>query len=107
MPHPSKRKGHVYERELFKKLQEAGFRAERAWGSNGAALGEHEEVDLVFTDRRGGRWKVQAKRRKSLPAYLKPHEEVDTVVIREDRGEDLAIVPLYTLLKLIAQSSTR
>lgn len=104
MPSKSKRKGNTYERELVERLRGEGFDAERAWGSNGAALGEHEEVDLRFESGDGRRWKVQAKRRAKLPAYLKPSEHVDMVIAREDRGEDLVVVPLYLFLELVRES---
>lgn len=108
MPHPSKRKGHVYERELVEKLERAGYKAERAWGSNGAAFGEHEEVDVRFdhpNSKRPKQWLVQAKRRKSIPSYIRPSDDVDMVILREDRGKDLAVVPLYLLLDLIHKST--
>ena len=47
MTHPSKVKGNNYERELVKEAQAKGLEAERAYASNGKALGECEEVDLI------------------------------------------------------------
>lgn len=101
MSHPSKVKGHSYERELVSKLNDEGLRAERAWGSNGEAMGEAPDVDVRFWDRGGRKWTVQAKRRKALPSYLKPSEDVDMVVMRQDRGQDLCVIPLPRLLELI------
>lgn len=99
MSHPSKAKGNSFERELVADLEVQGFPAERAWGSNGAAMGEHPEVDVRFQG--GGRkWTVQAKRRKSIPAYLKP-TDTDIVVVRADRDISYAVVPLSLLLELI------
>jgi Holliday junction resolvase len=38
MPHPSKRKGNRFERELVKAFEAAGLQAERAWGSNASRI---------------------------------------------------------------------
>ena len=57
MPSKSKAKGNRFERQIVKDIEKAGKEAKRAWGSNGAALGMHEEVDvLIDTD-----FKIQAK----------------------------------------------
>ena len=98
MSHPSKRKGNAFERELVNLAQGWGFSAQRAWGSNGRSLGMHDEVDLLIEE-----YKVQAKRRKTLPKYLKC-EHTDIVAFREDRGETYALMSMdkfLTLLKMI------
>ena len=56
-----KRKGSNFERELVNEAKERGLNAERAYASNGRALGEAEEVDLMVNGCR-----IQAKRRKAL-----------------------------------------
>ena len=96
MSHPSKTKGNGFEREIVNIARERGLTAERAYASNGKALGESEQVDVVIQGCR-----IQAKRRKCLPAYLQIPEGCDAVVFRQDRGEPLALVPLETLLTLI------
>ncbi|MCA1807351.1 MAG: hypothetical protein LC687_05845 [Actinobacteria bacterium] len=106
MAHPSKNKGNGYERELVEKLKRKGFEAERARGSDGRAFGESEDVDLKFRLGKGeAYWLVQAKRRKALASYLNVTDTVDMVIMRGDRGPDLAVVPLYLLLGLIRESS--
>ncbi len=97
MSHPSKRKGNAFERELVKEAQGWGFSAQRAWGSNGRSLGMHDEVDLLIED-----VKVQAKRRKTLPKYLKC-EHTDIVCFREDRGETYTLLKHKDYLKLLKQ----
>ena len=85
----SKRKGTGYENELVKKLIEAGFsNVKRAWGSDGRSLGLEPDVDIVAEDyfvheRRS--FKVQAKRRKVIPKWLRMGN-CDLVMFREDRG---------------------
>ena len=37
-------------------------------------------------------YKIQAKVRKKLPAYLIPSKEVDAVVFKQDRGEVLMLI---------------
>ena len=94
MAHPSKRKGNEFERELVGLAEAAGRDAKRAWGSNGEALGHHAEVDLLIDGQR-----VQAKRRKALPAYLIPSEHVDVVIARGDRAEPIVVMRWEDWLK--------
>ena len=90
MPSPSKAKGNRFEREIVNKAVQSGLTAKRAWGSNGASLGMHEEVDLVIG--KEPEIKIQAKCRKSLASFLQPTEHVDAVVCKQDRGETLIIL---------------
>lgn len=96
MSHPSKTKGNSFERELVNKAKEKGLSAERAYASNGRALGESEEVDCVIEGCR-----IQAKRRKTLPAYLQIPEGCDAVAFRQDRGPTLVLIHLATLFDKI------
>lgn len=96
MTHPSKRKGNTYERELVKQAIASGLPAERAYASNGRALGHGEEVDLLV----GGK-RIQAKRRKSIASFMRPTEQVDAVTIRQDRGETLVVVTWWEYLDLV------
>lgn len=95
MPSSSKRKGNAFEVELVKQAQGWGFSSQRAWGSNGKSLGMHEEVDLLIEE-----FKVQAKRRKTLPKYLKC-EHTDIVTFREDRGETYTLLKHETFLNIL------
>tara|TARA_R100000808_G_C2155003_1_gene166593 strand:+ start:535 stop:855 length:321 start_codon:yes stop_codon:yes gene_type:complete len=88
MTHPSKQKGNRFERQIVEKAKSYGVGAERAWGSNGRALGMHEEVDVLLE----GDLRVQAKCRKKIANWLKPSEEVDAVAVKEDRGETYIIL---------------
>lgn len=105
MPHPSKRKGNRYERELRDAFHEAGLRCVRAWGSNGCALTMDDgtpctsDVDLLVE----GRLKVQAKRRKAVAAYLKPPDGAHMAMIREDRGETLAVIPMHLFVRMLTK----
>lgn len=99
MAHASKRKGDRFERELVNEAKDAGVFAQRAFMSNGRALGEAETVDVALGDQ--GEWTVQAKRRKRIAKYLKPPEGCDLVALREDRGESLVVLPFSTFLTLI------
>lgn len=96
MPSPSKAKGNAYEREIVNKARELGLHAIRAWGSDGRSLGLHEGVDLVIEG-----LTVQAKRRKAIADYIRPDDDVDLQVIRQDRGESYAIMRLDDLFKLL------
>jgi len=90
MPSKSKAKGNRFEREIVKIAKNRGFESQRAWGSNGQALGMHEEVDLTLG--KNPKMKIQAKCRKSLASFLQPTEHVDAVVCKQDRGETLIIL---------------
>lgn len=100
MPSKSKRKGNAYERELVDRLKTSGCNAVRAWGSNGKALGESEEVDLIFSKNEKP-WRVQAKRRAKLAAYMEIPEGADCVMMRGDRGETLVVIDLPTFLGML------
>ena len=83
MPNKSKLKGNKFERDIVKAVELHDIKAVRAWGSNGASIGQHPEVDLLIDDE----IKVQAKVRKALPKWIKPSEHVDVQIIKEDRGK--------------------
>tara|TARA_R100000781_G_scaffold111591_1_gene78145 strand:+ start:18091 stop:18393 length:303 start_codon:yes stop_codon:yes gene_type:complete len=95
MSSPSKRKGNGFETELVKLAQDYGLEAQRAWGSNGRALGKHEEVDCVVED-----YTIQAKRRKKIASFLKC-EHTDIVAFREDRGNTYALMDINVFLMLL------
>ena len=95
MASPSKAKGNRFEREIVNTVLSSGFKTcKRAWGSNGAALGMHEEVDVLM----GEDFKIQAKCRKKLASFLIPTEHVDAVICKEDRGDMLIIMRLDDVL---------
>jgi Holliday junction resolvase len=97
--HPSKAKGNVFERELVQLFEHAGVVAERAYGSNGKALGEAEGVDVS-----AGGCRVQAKRRKQLPAWLRMPDGCDCVIFREDRGTAYVMIEAVELAQLIRRA---
>lgn len=106
MPHPSKRKGNRFERELVHAFTAAGLRAERAWGSDGRALTTDagascsSSVDVLVE----GGLCIQAKRRKAVASYLKPPAGAHVAAIREDRGEALAVLPLPLFIRLLRKA---
>ena len=83
MPNKSKAKGNRFEREIVDAVELHEVKCVRAWGSNGASIGQHPEVDILIDDD----IKVQAKVRKALPKWIKPSEHTDIQVIKEDRGK--------------------
>jgi len=93
MPSSSKRKGNGFERELVNQAAARGLASERAYASNGRALGESEEVDLLVQGMR-----IQAKRRARIASYLQIPEGADAVVVRQDRGETLVLLRWSDLL---------
>lgn len=106
MSHPSKVKGRTFEREVVQDFQNAGLHAERAWGSDGRSKGWHEEVDMVATSeldpsKRTALLRAQLKRRKKLPNILRPSENVDVQIVREDFGTTYVICPLPLFINLM------
>jgi len=96
LTHPNKVKGNNFEREIVNLAKSIGLDAKRAYASDGRSLGEVKEVDVIIDGVR-----VQAKRRRQLPEYLKIDEGVDLVVFREDRGETYALVRWDKILELL------
>ena len=92
----NKRRGNVLEYEVVAAAKEAGLDAVRAWGSDGRALGEHPEVDVMI-----GSWTVQCKRRKRLPQWLTPSEHVDIQVVRQDRDKPYVVISLERFLEMM------
>jgi Holliday junction resolvase len=96
LPNKSKAKGNRFEKQLVDAAKAAGLEAVRAWGSNGKALGHHEEVDIVLHG-----YKVQAKSRAKLPDYIKPNENVDVQIIKADRESPFVVMKFDQWLELI------
>lgn len=98
MTAPSKAKGNRAERKVVDFLRECGIVAERAYGSNGRAFGEHEEVDV-----KAAGFKLQVKARKRLPAIITEAltEHVDAAVLIEDRKPPVVVIRLADYAKLI------
>ena len=96
----NKKRGKNLERKVVKLYQERGWIAQRAWGSDGRALGLSPGVD-VEASLRYFQHVIQCKKKKKLAGYLKPAECVDMVITEEDRGTMFAIVPLRKLLDWI------
>ena len=93
----NKRRGFSFEREIVHIANDKGLIAERAYASNGRALGEHESVDVMIAGCR-----VQCKRVKRLADKYRLNEHQDAVVFREDRGEPVVMLRLDDFLdKLI------
>ena len=104
MPHPSKRKANRHEREVVKIAEAKGLEAERAYASNGESLGEVKACDVLMRGRGDNAMdalRVQAKRRASIASYLEPPEGTDAVVVREDRADNLVVMPFEDFLDLL------
>ena len=93
----SRRKGARIELDVLHQLQDAGLTAEKlsyAWKKT-------HDLRLSML---GGDHKLEIKCRangfRTIYSWLKP---VDVLILRADRSEPLAVVPLSTLIKLIKQ----
>lgn len=103
MPNRQKAKGNGYEREINRDLEARGWRdCERAYGSNGRALGEVDECDNRAVSPLGNlTLRIQAKRRKSIAQYLYPPDGTDVVFVRENRMPSLAVLTMDRYLELL------
>lgn len=94
----NKKKGKDFERETVHFFEEKGWAAKRSWGSDGRSLGLTEDVDVVVGHKVGEtfiiKYKIQCKRKQSLPKYLQPSTTVDFVVVKQNNKPTLVIVPL-------------
>ena len=98
MTHPNKRRGNTFERELVNMAKDLGLNAVRAYSSDGRSLGKSEKVDIMIEN-----VTIQAKKRAKIAEYIKIPDDVDMVVVRENRGKPLAIVPFEKILILIKE----
>ena len=101
----NKKRGNEAEYYIRKQLQRANFSVDRGWGSDGRAMGEHEEVDLRINHSPANQ-KIQVKRRKQVAAYIIPSEHVDAQMLYVDRAKGvkrqvLAIVTLDRYMELL------
>ena len=101
MSSPSKNKGNRFERLVVNQAKEAGFKAIRAYASDGRSLGEAPDVDCLV-----GGFKIQCKTRKHIANWIKVPESCDATAVKENRG-DTFIVMHYdawlNMLKLIGE----
>jgi Holliday junction resolvase len=94
----NKARGKGYEAEVVAKAVEQGLTAVRAWGSDGRSLGCEANVDLLIEGIKG-----QAKRTARLAQYLKPDDNIEFQVFREDRGTSYVMLRLDTFLSWISK----
>ena len=99
MSSKSKQKGNRFERECVAIAQKKELKSARAWGSDGRSMGFTEDVDIL-AKKSGKTYKIQAKRRKSIPKWL-AFGNCDLVMTREDRGETIVLVKLDDWLNLV------
>lgn len=102
MPSKSKTKGNGYEREIVDILHKHGIGAIRAWGSNGAAIGEAPDVDI-----KADFGNIQCKRRARIPEWMLPPDSCTATVTRADRGENYAVVRLEWLITILTKLSAK
>jgi hypothetical protein len=89
-------KGSRFERELVQTAVDSKIPAQRAWGSNGEALGLPADVDCLIAGKR-----VQAKRRASVAGWLIPADGIDAVAFRPDYGEAMVCISYSDWLDLL------
>ena len=102
MTHPSKRKGNGFEREVVNAfIERPGWTAERAYASNGKALGKDETVDVLatfFWDDFLLDLAIQCKRRKAVASWLECNQHQEAIVYRADGKPAYIAMPLSVFL---------
>lgn len=98
----SKRKGYTAENQLVHTFRNAGVKAERCPLSGGAIGTRWRGFDLL-ADMFGRELRIEnkilARGFQTLYKWIEP-DTVDMLVIRADRSEPLAVVPLSMLIEL-------
>ena len=102
MPNRQKEKGNRFEYQVRDTFISEGIDCKRAYASDGRSLGLTEDVD-VLAIHNDVKYPIQCKIRKRLSKVVKPNDNVFAQVIREDRGEPLAVLKLKDLVDLIAK----
>ena len=95
----SRRKGFSFEREVVSLFRAEGFSSTRMWGSDGRTRGLPEAVD-VLVEKEGVKFRIQCKRKAKLPPLL-DLTNVDLVVLRENGGECLVLLPLRMMFRIL------
>lgn len=96
----SRTKGAVFERELVNQAKEYGLEAQRVPLSGATTYAKGDvEITPGFDDKP---WVFEAKRRKELPGWmLEALGDNAGLILRADRHEAVAVIPLKTLLELL------
>jgi hypothetical protein len=96
-----RRKGVRGEREAVAWLDKAGVYAQRV-PLSGAAQGYEGDLVVVLPPRWGAREvKLEVKRRRALPRWLRPPDWAWGVMLREDRGEWLLLLRARDFVDLL------
>ena len=100
MTHPSRVKGFNFEREVVNLARDSGLDAERAYGSNGEAMGHHATVDVVIEG-----WRLQASRTKgpAVREKIRPSDNLDGAVARGDGEPAVVVIPLTAFLDILKE----
>ena len=103
-----KQKGYRHEVECVDGAQKYGLNAVRAFGSDGRALGEKSDVDVVIdhpelnnTDK-FKKLKLQAKSRASFPKYFNLGSS-DIKVFKANRQRSMALVDYEWLMECLSR----
>tara|TARA_R100000315_G_C5234576_1_gene145961 strand:+ start:3191 stop:3508 length:318 start_codon:yes stop_codon:yes gene_type:complete len=95
----SGRKGYRGETQVVEILKDLGFTAERAWGSDGRAIGTYSDIDVKAT--KGDlTLLIQVKRRKKIADYLN-FNHADVVMVRQDRKPWVWIIKNTVMEKIL------
>ena len=104
MPNKNKAKGTRVEREIRDQFRDAGWHAERVWGS-GSAKAVHEALaDDLKVMKAGAYLSIEVKARRNgagwrvLEGWL---GSADALVLKQARREPLVLLPLARFLELM------
>src|SRR5258706_11797399 len=99
IPINNKRRGKRLEADVVELAKARGLNSRRAWGSDGRALGMAETVDLAIEG-----YRIQCKRKKSLPNYLQiDKENCDAVIVRQDNDVAKILIPFELFIRFLVK----
>jgi Holliday junction resolvase len=98
MTSKSKAIGNRVEREVVQLALAHGMEAKRAYGSNGEALGQSKETDILVA----GKYRLQVKKKENFPKWLmEADENVDAVVFKSNNKPFKVMIDLDTYFRLL------
>ena len=102
MPSKNKLRGTRLENRIVKMAQDFGFKARRAWGSDGRSMGLHKDVDVLIDER----ITLQCKKRKKLPDWMGVSDDVDYNIIQTDYKPPMILIPFEEYLRMLRTIET-
>ena len=100
MSNKGKDKGYRFEKQCIDMLKDNDIEAQRAYGSNGLALGLTNDVDIKI-EHKGKMYALQCKVRKRLGNIFKPNENNYGQVVKQDYDDPYITIRFKDFIELL------